>query len=72
MNALAFPFLADGIPIMYSGAEHDFEGGKGAKGKKGWVTPDRVAIQVTTHTIENLCGKHIGTRRVTFTGLSAG
>ncbi|KAJ9124419.1 hypothetical protein QFC24_003206 [Naganishia onofrii] len=27
MNALAFPFLADGIPIMYSGAEHGFEGG---------------------------------------------
>ncbi|GHJ86291.1 hypothetical protein NliqN6_2693 [Naganishia liquefaciens] len=27
MNALAFPFLADGIPIMYSGGEQVYEGG---------------------------------------------
>lgn len=27
MNAIAFPFLADGIPIMYSGGEQGFEGG---------------------------------------------
>ena len=30
MNALAYPFLGDGIPIMYSGAEQGFAGGKGA------------------------------------------
>jgi alpha-amylase len=28
MNAIAFPFLADGIPIMYSGGEQEYEGGK--------------------------------------------
>jgi alpha-amylase len=28
MNAMAFPFLADGIPIMYSGGEQEFEGGR--------------------------------------------
>lgn len=28
MNAIAFPFLADGIPMMYSGGEQGFEGGE--------------------------------------------
>ena len=27
MNALAYPFLGDGIPITYSGAEQSFTGG---------------------------------------------
>lgn len=31
MNALAFPFVADGIPIMYSGAEQEYEGGEPAE-----------------------------------------
>lgn len=31
MNALAFPFVADGIPIMYSGAEQEYEGGEPTK-----------------------------------------
>jgi hypothetical protein len=31
MNSLAFPFVADGIPIMYSGAEQEYEGGEPAE-----------------------------------------
>lgn len=27
-NALAYPFLGDGIPIMYSGGEHGYTGGE--------------------------------------------
>lgn len=37
MNAIAFPFLADGIPIMYSGGEQGFEGGT----RRTFVSPIR-------------------------------